>query len=63
MATSLKMWLQDMTVCYDERGSKYSLPPYVLSDPVDMGKASRGSGKVSSGGMVEMTAGSMAMAR
>ena len=23
----------DMTVCYDERGARYELPPYVLADP------------------------------
>ncbi|KAG2485045.1 hypothetical protein HYH03_016144 [Edaphochlamys debaryana] len=28
----------DMTVCYDERGAKYELPKYVLSDPVNLVK-------------------------
>jgi hypothetical protein len=27
---------EDMTICYDERGSKYELPKYVLSDPVNI---------------------------
>ncbi|KAH7444830.1 hypothetical protein KP509_02G093800 [Ceratopteris richardii] len=27
---------EDMTVCYDERGAKYELPKYVLSEPVNM---------------------------
>lgn len=25
-----------MTICYDERGSKYELPKYVLSDPSNL---------------------------
>ncbi len=29
----------DMTVCYDERGSRYELPKYLLSDPTNMSKA------------------------
>ncbi|GFR42931.1 hypothetical protein Agub_g3829 [Astrephomene gubernaculifera] len=28
----------DMTVCYDERGAKYELPKYVLSDPLNLMK-------------------------
>ncbi|GLC46664.1 hypothetical protein PLESTB_001549100 [Pleodorina starrii] len=28
----------DMTVCYDERGAKYELPKYVLSEPVNLAK-------------------------
>jgi len=28
----------DMTVCYDERGSKYELPKYVLSAPTNLQK-------------------------
>ncbi|KXZ42686.1 hypothetical protein GPECTOR_124g486 [Gonium pectorale] len=28
----------DMTVCYDERGFKYELPKFVLSDPVNLVK-------------------------
>ncbi|KAG7674455.1 putative Ubiquitin domain-containing protein 2 [Nannochloris sp. 'desiccata'] len=27
---------EDMTICYDERGSKYELPKYVLSDPSNL---------------------------
>lgn len=27
---------EDMTVCYDERGAKYELPTYVLSDPSNL---------------------------
>jgi hypothetical protein len=27
---------KDMTVCYDERGFRYDLPQYVLSDPTDL---------------------------
>ncbi|XP_042424193.1 ubiquitin domain-containing protein 1-like [Zingiber officinale] len=26
----------DMTVCYDERGAKYELPKYVLSEPSNL---------------------------
>ncbi|KAG6473022.1 hypothetical protein ZIOFF_066929 [Zingiber officinale] len=26
----------DLTVCYDERGAKYELPKYVLSDPTNL---------------------------
>lgn len=26
----------DMTVCYDERGAKYELPKYVISNPINM---------------------------
>ncbi|KAI4374688.1 hypothetical protein MLD38_012653 [Melastoma candidum] len=26
----------DMTVCYDERGAKYDLPKYVLSEPTNL---------------------------
>lgn len=26
----------DMSVCYDERGAKYELPNYVLSDPTNL---------------------------
>lgn len=26
----------DMTVCYDERGAKYDLPKYVLSEPKNL---------------------------
>ncbi|XP_074575833.1 uncharacterized protein LOC141832239 [Curcuma longa] len=26
----------DMTVCYDERGAKYELPKYVLSEPTNL---------------------------
>ncbi|XP_057537237.1 uncharacterized protein LOC130814953 [Amaranthus tricolor] len=26
----------DLTVCYDERGAKYELPNYVLSEPTNM---------------------------
>ncbi|XP_077229373.1 uncharacterized protein LOC143862252 [Tasmannia lanceolata] len=26
----------DMTTCYDERGAKYELPKYVLSDPTNL---------------------------
>ncbi|GIL51983.1 hypothetical protein Vafri_7947 [Volvox africanus] len=26
----------DMSVCYDERGAKYELPKYVLSDPINL---------------------------
>ncbi|KAK4285861.1 hypothetical protein QN277_002497 [Acacia crassicarpa] len=26
----------DLTVCYDERGAKYELPRYVLSEPTNM---------------------------
>lgn len=29
---------EDMTIMYDERGNKYELPKYVLSDPVDLKK-------------------------
>ncbi|RAL50320.1 unnamed protein product [Cuscuta campestris] len=28
--------VSDMTVCYDERGAKYELPKYVLSEPTNM---------------------------
>ncbi|KAH7306635.1 hypothetical protein KP509_22G023100 [Ceratopteris richardii] len=28
----------DLSTCYDERGAKYDLPQYVLSDPVNMVK-------------------------
>ncbi len=27
---------EDMTICYDERGAKYELPKYVLSDPSNL---------------------------
>ncbi|KAJ4844284.1 hypothetical protein Tsubulata_009837 [Turnera subulata] len=27
---------EDMTICYDERGAKYELPKYVLSEPSNM---------------------------
>ncbi|KAJ6824331.1 putative ubiquitin domain-containing protein 1 [Iris pallida] len=30
----------DMTVCYDERGAKYELPKYVLSEPTNLIKDS-----------------------
>ncbi|CAI5506167.1 unnamed protein product [Closterium sp. Naga37s-1] len=30
----------DMSVCYDERGAKYELPHYVLSDPINLIKES-----------------------
>jgi len=33
-----------MTVCYDERGSKYELPNYVLSDPQNLVRSGSGSG-------------------
>jgi len=26
----------DMTICYDERGAKYDLPKYVLSEPTNL---------------------------
>ncbi|KAB2060702.1 hypothetical protein CXB51_027020 [Gossypium anomalum] len=26
----------DLTICYDERGAKYELPKYVLSEPINM---------------------------
>ncbi|KAG4204359.1 hypothetical protein ERO13_A04G043200v2 [Gossypium hirsutum] len=26
----------DLTICYDERGAKYELPKYVLSEPTNM---------------------------
>ncbi|KAK6133545.1 hypothetical protein DH2020_032674 [Rehmannia glutinosa] len=26
----------DLTICYDERGAKYELPKYVLSDPTNL---------------------------
>ncbi|KAF5835162.1 ubiquitin domain-containing protein 2-like protein [Dunaliella salina] len=26
----------DMTICYDERGAKYDLPRYVLSEPLNL---------------------------
>ncbi|WRX26577.1 DC-UbP/UBTD2 [Theobroma cacao] len=26
----------DLTICYDERGAKYELPKYVLSDPINL---------------------------
>ncbi|KAK8936166.1 hypothetical protein KSP39_PZI013767 [Platanthera zijinensis] len=26
----------DMTVCYDERGAKYELPKYILSEPTNL---------------------------
>jgi hypothetical protein len=26
----------DMTICYDERGAKYDLPKYVLSEPSNL---------------------------
>ncbi|GLJ12079.1 hypothetical protein SUGI_0183520 [Cryptomeria japonica] len=26
----------DMTTCYDERGAKYDLPKYVLSEPINL---------------------------
>ncbi|KAL9309568.1 putative Ubiquitin domain-containing protein [Arabidopsis thaliana] len=26
----------DLTVCYDERGAKYELPKYVLSEPTNL---------------------------
>lgn len=34
------MGAKDMTVMYDEKGNKYELPKYVLSDPVNL-KASK----------------------
>ena len=60
--------VQDMTICYDERGAKYSLPRYVLSAPQNLSRGSRGGAKrVSSGSCVEVLAGgagaSMEMAR
>ncbi|KAK1426488.1 hypothetical protein QVD17_15162 [Tagetes erecta] len=30
----------DLTVCYDERGAKYELPKYVLSDPTNLVRGS-----------------------
>ncbi|CAN1283497.1 Ubiquitin domain-containing protein 1 [Linum perenne] len=27
---------EDMTICYDERGAKYELPKYVLSEPSNL---------------------------
>ena len=33
----------DMTICYDERGRKYEIPRYVVSDPSNL--AREGSGK------------------
>ncbi|KAK8485694.1 hypothetical protein V6N13_023570 [Hibiscus sabdariffa] len=26
----------DLTICYDERGAKYELPKYVLSEPINL---------------------------
>eukprot|EP00897_Mesotaenium_endlicherianum_P005058 jgi/Mesen1/4580/ME000232S03842 len=26
----------DLSTCYDERGAKYDLPPYVLSEPINI---------------------------
>ncbi|KAA0066759.1 ubiquitin domain-containing protein 1-like [Cucumis melo var. makuwa] len=26
----------DLTICYDERGAKYELPKYVLSEPTNL---------------------------
>ncbi|XP_059664420.1 uncharacterized protein LOC132310235 [Cornus florida] len=28
--------IPDMTICYDERGAKYELPKYVLSEPTNL---------------------------
>ncbi|XP_009590968.1 uncharacterized protein LOC107773971 isoform X3 [Nicotiana tabacum] len=30
----------DLTVCYDERGAKYELPKYVLSEPTNLNRES-----------------------
>jgi Ubiquitin-binding domain len=30
---------QDMTICYDERGAKYELPKFVLSDPSNLARS------------------------
>lgn len=30
-----------MTICYDERGAKYELPKYVLSDPSNVIRSSK----------------------
>ncbi|KAJ0018913.1 hypothetical protein Pint_10332 [Pistacia integerrima] len=27
---------EDLTICYDERGAKYELPKYVLSEPTNL---------------------------
>ncbi|KAH7296311.1 hypothetical protein KP509_26G018600 [Ceratopteris richardii] len=32
------MTSEDMSVCYDERGAKYELPKYVLSEPANLVK-------------------------
>ncbi len=58
---------EDMTVCYDERGSKYELPKYVLSDPVNLIRSKNGGQAAAAAAQVEMAAaaapGGEAMAR
>jgi hypothetical protein len=50
--------LQDMTICYDERGGKYSLPKYVLSSPSNLARSgSRDSSKRTTSGAAELAAG------
>lgn len=49
----------DMSICYDERGSKYELPQYVLCDPVNLteeGQEGGAAAKNSGGGQVELPA-------
>ncbi|CAK0783193.1 hypothetical protein CVIRNUC_006392 [Coccomyxa viridis] len=33
--------VEDMTVCYDERGAKYELPKYVLSEPSNLRRSKK----------------------
>lgn len=46
--------VQDMSTCFDERGSKYELPKYVLSEPANL--VSERDSKLQQGNQVELTA-------
>ena len=35
-AAEVKVMKADMSVCYDARGFRYELPPYVLADPTNI---------------------------
>lgn len=59
---------EDMTVCYDERGAKYELPKYVISDPANLIRSKGGpAAAAAAAAQVEMAAaaapGGEAMAR
>nr|GEZ29543.1 hypothetical protein [Tanacetum cinerariifolium] len=35
-ANNIRLWKQDMSICYDDDGTRYDLPLFILSEPTNM---------------------------